>query len=55
MKINIIMSVLIIVVLIFTFTNSQPSFNGNTPGCGGSGCHTLTNGIVTAEALDNCK
>lgn len=44
-----------IVVLIFTFTNSKPSLNGNAPGCGGSGCHTLTNGIVTAEALDNLQ
>ncbi len=55
MKSSIIMFVLLIVVLVFSFTNSQPSFNGNTPGCAGSSCHTLTNGIVTAEALDNLQ
>lgn len=53
MKSNIIMFIVMIVVFIFSFTNSQPSFNGDTPGCAGSGCHTLTNGIVTAEALDS--
>ena len=55
MKINFVLLVSVIAVLIFTFTKSQPDFNGNTPGCGGSGCHTLQSGIVTAEVLDNLQ
>jgi flagellar hook assembly protein FlgD len=35
---------------------AQPSFNGTaTPGCGGSGCHTLKSGIVTAQYIGNMK
>ncbi len=55
MKMNFVLLVAVIAVLIFTFTKSQPDFNGNTPGCGGSGCHTLQSGIVTAEVLDNLQ
>jgi hypothetical protein len=42
----------IITFFVFTFTQSQPSFNSG-PGCAGSGCHTLQANIVTAEVLDN--
>ncbi|HCY74323.1 MAG TPA: hypothetical protein DHV28_00245 [Ignavibacteriales bacterium] len=52
---NFVLLVAVIAVLIFTFTKSQPDFNGNTPGCGGSACHTLQSGIVTAEVLDNLQ
>lgn len=55
MKMNFVLLVAVIAVLIFTFTKSQPDFNGNTPGCGGSACHTLQSGIVTAEVLDNLQ
>ncbi|HZW38123.1 MAG TPA: T9SS type A sorting domain-containing protein [Ignavibacteriaceae bacterium] len=42
-------------VILFSLnqTKSQPSFNGTSPGCAGSGCHTLTSGIVTATVLTN--
>lgn len=53
MKSNIIMLIVMIVVFIYSFTNSWPDINGTTPGCAGSSCHSLTNGIVTAEALDS--
>lgn len=55
MKTNFVLLVAVIAVLIFTFTKSQPDFNSNAPGCGGSGCHTLQSGIVTAEVLDNLQ
>lgn len=55
MKINFVLLVTIIAVMILTFTKSQPDFNGSAPGCGGSGCHTLQSGIVTAEVLDNLQ
>ena len=44
-----------IMLLIFLFTNlnSEPGFNGTSPGCGGSGCHSSQTGIVTTEILDN--
>ncbi|GBD86616.1 hypothetical protein BMS3Abin03_00537 [bacterium BMS3Abin03] len=45
----------IIVVLIIPLLLSQPSFNGSAPGCSGSGCHTLTDGIVSVTALDNLQ
>lgn len=32
---------------------SEPGFNGSTPGCGGSGCHTTQSGSVTTEVLSN--
>jgi len=45
----------IIVVLIIPLLLSQPSFNGSAPGCSGSGCHTLVDGIVSVTALDNLQ
>jgi len=36
-------------------TKSQPSFNGTTPGCGGSGCHASVNNLVSAEVLNNLQ
>lgn len=43
----------IAVSVLFYMTKSEPGFNGTTPGCGGSGCHTSTTGIVTAQVLTN--
>lgn len=51
---TILMFVTIIVVLsIATLTKSEADFNGNTPGCGGSNCHSTQSGLVTTEVLDN--
>ena len=55
MKINFMVFVVAIALFIFSYSNSQPSFNGNTAGCGGSGCHTSQSGVVTAEVLDNMQ
>lgn len=46
-------ALLIISLVLFTNTNSQPDFNGTTPGCGSSGCHTSQTGIVSTEVLSN--
>jgi len=32
---------------------AKPSFNGSTPGCSGSGCHSFSHGILSATPLDN--
>lgn len=53
MKINFALFVTLIAVFVFSFTKSQPDYNGTAPGCAGSGCHTLQAGIVTAEVLNN--
>ena len=53
MKITILMFAVFTSLFLMTLTNSQPDFNGTSPGCGGSGCHTSEAGIVTAEVLDN--
>ena len=46
------------VLLLFTFPltsllQSEPSFNGSTPGCSGSGCHSFSGGDVSATILNN--
>lgn len=56
MRALIFLTVLIIIsVVLFTNTNSQPGFNGTTPGCGGGGCHTSQSGIVSTEVLNNLQ
>lgn len=55
MKIKFFFIVAVVALFVFTFTQSQPSFNGTTPGCGGSGCHTSQSGIVSAEVLSNMQ
>ncbi len=51
MKVTIFLIAVLASLFLITFTNSQPDFNGTSPGCGGSGCHTSEAGIVTAEVL----
>jgi hypothetical protein len=43
---------IIIVLVVISYTKSEPGFNSG-PGCGGSGCHTSQSGIVTTEVLSN--
>ena len=50
---GLVLLTLLIFVGIITSIRSEPGFNGTTPGCGGSGCHTTQAGIVSAEVLDN--
>ena len=51
MKISGILATFFLVIIIVSFLKSEPGFNGTTPGCGGSGCHTLQSGNVTATLL----
>jgi hypothetical protein len=53
MKVFVIAGLLVSVLMLITYTKSQPDFNGTSPGCGGSGCHTSEAGIVSAEVLNN--
>jgi hypothetical protein len=55
MKVKFFFIVAVVALFVFTFTQSQPSFNGTAPGCGGSGCHTSQSGIVSAEVLSNMQ
>jgi hypothetical protein len=34
---------------------AKPSFNGTNPGCSGGNCHTLQDGIVSANILNNLQ
>lgn len=50
--------ILIYIAVIAIFSSvfiAEPSFNGNSPGCAGSGCHTLQSGIVSASPLNNLQ
>jgi len=40
-------------MMIVSLLQSEPGFNGTSPGCSGSGCHTLVSGNVTATAIAN--
>ena len=51
MKVSGILATILFVVILVSFLQSEPGFNGTTPGCGGSGCHTSQPGIVTATVL----
>ena len=50
MKYIIPLLVILIVLITIPSSISEPSFNGTNPGCDGSGCHTLEDGLVTASA-----
>jgi hypothetical protein len=41
-------STILFILIIFTFLYSEPSFNGNSPGCAGGGCHSFKAGLVNA-------
>ncbi len=44
---------LFFILITVSYVTSEPGFNGTTPGCSGSGCHTFQTGIVTAAVLVN--
>jgi len=50
MKYTILLIAIAIVIFTIPIHFSEPSFNGTNPGCDGSGCHTLEDGLVTATA-----
>lgn len=53
MKISLTILVFIGVLFTSPYQYSKPDFNGSTPGCGGSGCHSTQAGILTITQLGN--
>ena len=53
MKIVTILFSIVITLVFISLTRSEPGFNGTSPGCGGSGCHNIQTGIVSAEVLSD--
>ena len=49
-----LLTVLIILSLPF-YLSSEPGFNGTSPGCSGSGCHTFQDNSVTVVPLSNLQ
>ena len=52
MKYTILLIAIAIVIFSFPIHFSEPDFNGTNPGCDGSGCHTMENGLVSATVTD---
>ncbi len=50
MKYTVLLLVVGIMLITIPVNISQPDFNGTNPGCNGSGCHTLEDGLVSASA-----
>ncbi len=55
MKASLVIKFFALTMMLSPLIFAEPGFNGTTPGCGGSGCHTLQNGIVTATLLSNLQ
>ncbi len=53
MKVSATLITLLFVFIMVSVVSSRPDYNGITPGCGGSACHTLQSGNVTATVLSN--
>lgn len=53
MKISALLLSVALAMIIIPVILSRPDFNGTTPGCSGSGCHTLQSGLVSATVLSN--
>ena len=52
MKYTILFLVVGFVLFLIPINNSRPSFNGDTPGCTGGGCHTFEDGMVSVSVSD---
>jgi hypothetical protein len=52
MKYTVLLLVVGIILLVIPINISRPSFNSSTPGCGGGGCHTFQDGIVSLTVTD---
>ena len=50
MKINITLISVLVTIFFSPLNFSEPGFNGPTPGCDGSGCHSQAPGIVSVVA-----
>jgi hypothetical protein len=54
MKILPALTILLFVLSFYAFM-SNPSFNGNSPGCAGGGCHSLQSGLISVTPLNNLQ
>jgi len=52
MKYTLLLLTVGIILLIIPINISRPSFNGTDPGCGGGGCHSFQDGVVSATVSD---
>jgi hypothetical protein len=48
-------STILFILITITFLYSEPSFNGNDPGCSGGGCHSFNSGLVSAVPLGDLQ
>ena len=53
MKTSILLIAIALSLLVIPHILSEPSFNGSSPGCAGSGCHSFSDGIVSVSVLNN--
>jgi len=53
MKTTFTLLTIAISLIIIPILLSEPSFNGSSPGCAGSGCHTFSDGIVSFSLIDS--
>ncbi|NNG27171.1 MAG: T9SS type A sorting domain-containing protein [Ignavibacteriaceae bacterium] len=53
MKITFILLTIAISLVITSIQFSEPSFNGSSPGCSGSGCHSFSDGDVSVALIDS--
>lgn len=55
MKASLVILITFVTMLMSSTSFSEPGFNGATPGCGASGCHTSQAGILTATVQSNLQ
>ena len=55
MKASLVLLITFVTMLMSSTSFSEPGFNGTTPGCGASGCHTSQAGILTATVQSNLQ
>jgi hypothetical protein len=55
MKASLVRLAFLITMLFSPLHFSEPGFNGTTPGCGGSNCHTSQTGILSAAVQSNLQ
>ena len=55
MKASLVLLIISATMLMSSTSFSEPGFNGTTPGCGGSSCHTSQAGILTATVQSNLQ
>lgn len=55
MKTNFLLLTLALSLIIIPFLLSEPGFNGPSPGCDGSGCHTFHDGDVAVTSINGLQ